>query len=100
MDRMPYVDYLFGNGGCCSAAARECSHLYACHSWSCSACAKHVPPTRLLPVPSNTHPTRRRSAMRAENEARAFAKSEGWETEDVEEIALRVGGVPHSAGGC
>jgi hypothetical protein len=26
----------------------------------------------------------------AENEARAFAKSEGWETEDVEEIALRV----------
>lgn len=25
-----------------------------------------------------------------ENEARAFAKSEGWETEDVEEIALRV----------
>jgi hypothetical protein len=27
-----------------------------------------------------------------ENEARAFAKSEGWETEDVEEIALRVGG--------
>ena len=28
----------------------------------------------------------------AENEARAFAKSEGWETEDVEEIALRVGG--------
>ncbi|KAI7844663.1 hypothetical protein COHA_001752 [Chlorella ohadii] len=25
-----------------------------------------------------------------ENEARAFAKSEGWETEDVEEIALRI----------
>lgn len=25
-----------------------------------------------------------------ENEARAFAKSEGWDTEDVEEIALRI----------
>ncbi len=25
-----------------------------------------------------------------ENEARAFAKSEGWETDDVEDIALRV----------
>ena len=28
-----------------------------------------------------------------ENEARAFAKSEGWETEDVEDIAQRVRGL-------
>jgi len=33
-----------------------------------------------------------------ENEARAFAKSEGWETEDVEEIALRVSKYPKENG--
>ena len=38
-------------------------------------------------APNCCSPRRRRAA---ENEARAFAKSEGWETEDVEEIALRV----------
>lgn len=37
-----------------------------------------------------TQPWRRSPRCPAENEARAFAKSEGWETEDVEEIALRV----------
>ena len=34
-----------------------------------------------------------------ENESRAFAKSEGWETEDVQEIALRVSRMP-KANGC
>ena len=33
-----------------------------------------------------------------ENEARAFAKSEGWETEDVSEIALRVSKFPKENG--
>ena len=33
-----------------------------------------------------------------ENEARAFAKSEGWETEDVGEIALRVSKFPKENG--
>jgi len=33
-----------------------------------------------------------------ENEARAFAKSEGWETEDVGEIALRVSKMPKENG--
>jgi adenosine kinase len=33
-----------------------------------------------------------------ENEARAFAKSEGWDTEDVEEIALRVSKYPKENG--
>lgn len=33
-----------------------------------------------------------------ENEARAFAKSEGWETEDVEEIALKVSRFPKQNG--
>ena len=33
-----------------------------------------------------------------ENEARAFAKSEGWETEDVEEIALRAARFPKHNG--
>ena len=131
MDLMPYVDYLFGNGGCCCCfftrlpcnawegadgphalrglPVRQwwvllcccCSPaalllLCCCHSWSCSTCATHA----LAAWVSSIHPTRHRSAMRAENEARAFAKSEGWETEDVEEIALRVGGVEHPAGGC
>lgn len=41
-------------------------------------------PTSHLPRSSHAPPAL------AENEARAFAKSEGWETEDVEEIALRV----------
>jgi adenosine kinase len=33
-----------------------------------------------------------------ENEARAFSKSEGWETDDVEEIALRVSRFPKHNG--
>jgi adenosine kinase len=33
-----------------------------------------------------------------ENEARTFAKSEGWETQDVEEIALRVSRMPKTNG--
>jgi adenosine kinase len=33
-----------------------------------------------------------------ENEARAFAKSEGWETEDVEDIALRISRLPKHNG--
>lgn len=33
-----------------------------------------------------------------ENEARAFAKSEGWETEDVEEIALKASKFPKENG--
>ena len=33
-----------------------------------------------------------------ENEARAFAKSEGWETEDIEEIAMRVSKFPKENG--
>lgn len=33
-----------------------------------------------------------------ENEARAYAKVEGWETEDVEEIALRVSRLPKHNG--
>lgn len=34
-----------------------------------------------------------------ENEARAFSKSEGWETEDVEQIALKISRMP-KANGC
>ena len=33
-----------------------------------------------------------------ENEARAFAKSEGWETEDIEEIAKKASEIPGADG--
>ena len=35
-----------------------------------------------------------------ENEARTFAKSEGWNTEDVSEIALKVDLLPAASSAC
>lgn len=75
-DLMPYVDYLFGNGGV-SVMDSSLPNSYPLFCLSERCC-------RLLGSSCATRP------RPAENEARAFAKSEGWETEDVEEIALRV----------